>query len=689
MNGIKMSGLVWLLLCVPFFGAAQSSDTLRADTVNYFTRGDISKQVFQVETIEVRPDCRCTGVCNCDGTAADDGRSRFSATDEVLEQNGRISLIKRGNFAFEPVLNGMNSDRLNLTIDGMKIFAACTDKMDPVTAYVETNNLESFAVHSGASGGEFGSTIAGSIDMQTNGARLRPNTPISGEVGAGYNSAALGYTALFSLNHSGKRYAVAASGVYRKSNNYRAGGGEIIPFSQFEKWNGSLSGLYLLGDRNLLRADIIVDDAYDIGYPALPMDVAYAKARIYGLTHRHTMREGALKTVETKVYANTVEHVMDDTKRPDVFMHMDMPGWTKTYGAFVKANIRSGNHTAMVKVDGYLSNALAEMTMYPQDDAPMFMLTWPDVDKQSLGIYVEDQWNVSEKDLFKMGARFETLANTVQNQFGVEQATVFNQDLSGTDRRWMPTANLTYQRRLGDAFRAWVTAGYTERAPSVTEQYAFYIFNSYDGYDYIGQVNLDNERSLQGDIGMETTFGKFNVRGTAFYYRMYDYILGITHPEISPMTHGANGVKMFDNIDGANMVGASLQLGYKMESGWQVSTRSSYTHGSDLAGKPLPLIPAFKNDAKLRYDFKHNFVQMEIHSALKQERVDELYGELPTPGYALLNLRGGTFFEWGENRLSLNAGLENVLDKKYTEHLDWGGIPRPGRNIYVNVSFDF
>jgi iron complex outermembrane receptor protein len=39
--------------------------------------------------------------------------------------------------------------------------------------------------------------------------------------------------------------------------------------------------------------------------------------------------------------------------------------------------------------------------------------------------------------------------------------------------------------------------------------------------------------------------------------------------------------------------------------------------------------------------------------------------------------------------LHLFAGVENLLDQNYWQHLDWGQIPRPGRNIYAQIRFDF
>ena len=57
-----------------------------------------------------------------------------SGIDQYLENSLHINMIKRGNYAWEPSLNNMTTDRLSITIDGMQIYGACTDKMDPVTS---------------------------------------------------------------------------------------------------------------------------------------------------------------------------------------------------------------------------------------------------------------------------------------------------------------------------------------------------------------------------------------------------------------------------------------------------------------------------------------------------------------------------------------------------------------------------
>src|SRR5690554_4643251 len=97
------------------------------------------------------------------------------SVDEFLASSEQISFIKRGGYAWEPLLNNMSTERSTITIDGMHVFGACTDKMDPVTSYVESNNLSTIDITSGQAGSMHGATVAGNIDLK------RKSTPFGME----------------------------------------------------------------------------------------------------------------------------------------------------------------------------------------------------------------------------------------------------------------------------------------------------------------------------------------------------------------------------------------------------------------------------------------------------------------------------------------------------------------------------
>ena len=97
----------------------------------------------------------------------------LASIDEFLDKASQVDLIKRGAYAWEPIINNMATERTLITIDGMRIFGACTDKMDPITSYVEVSNLSEATIHSGQQGSCFGSTIGGAIDLKRNQKHVR------------------------------------------------------------------------------------------------------------------------------------------------------------------------------------------------------------------------------------------------------------------------------------------------------------------------------------------------------------------------------------------------------------------------------------------------------------------------------------------------------------------------------------
>jgi outer membrane receptor protein involved in Fe transport len=82
----------------------------------------------------------------------------------------------------------------------------------------------------------------------------------------------------------------------------------------------------------------------------------------------------------------------------------------------------------------------------------------------------------------------------------------------------------------------------------------------------------------------------------------------------------------------------------------------------------------------------------------EQKKIDPLFGEDPTGGFAVFHLRGGVELRRG---LQLQVGIENLLDRQYHEHLTretalpvgdlerGDEIPAPGRHAYVTFNGSF
>lgn len=613
----------------------------------------------------------------------------LNGTDDVLSRLSGVNMVRRGNYAWEPTINGLSSGQINVTIDGMRMFGACTDKMDPVTSYIEPNNMESITVEKGGHGSEFGSTVGGSVDMKTRKAKFQ--SELSGQFGGRYESAANGQAYSGSLNYGSKRLAVRASGGFRKYQNYTNGDGHEVRYSQYQKANFSLASSLNLSNGNLVNLDILIDDARNVGYPALPMDVAFAKAKIFGLSYIIWEPMPLVSQIELKGYYNKVDHLMDDSDRVDVAMRMDMPGQTYTYGFYANATIEKDKHKGKAKFEYYGTNAYAEMTMFMPGETDMFMLTWPDVDRHNVGLYVADKIMFSHKTMLAANFRVDAARSQIKSQFGKQQFTVFGfgeDDFAQNDL--LVNTGITLDQHLNEKLCLTAAASYGGRLPTVSEMFGFYLYNAFDGFDYVGNPRLDNETSIQLQAGVKYKLtDKLNFNFNGFHYWFNEYILGLIDPELDAMTIGSNGVKVYQNIDGVVYKGFDAELTFSPSQRFQMLLNSKYTHAQDGDGNPMPLIPPLKTNLTLVGNIKDFKIQAEGEWATSQYRINEEFGEQATPSYVIANIRFTQSFINESKGLEFSAGVENLFDEAYREHLDWGGILRPGRNIYFSVNYQF
>ncbi|WP_412987800.1 TonB-dependent receptor [Pontimicrobium sp. IMCC45349] len=611
----------------------------------------------------------------------------LSSIDTYLEKANKITMIKRGNYAWEPSLNNMVSDRLNVTIDGIQIFGACTDKMDPITSYVDVSNLEQVNINSGQEGTENGHCVGGGIDLQIAPSKFY-DSGLKTSIDLGYETNGNFRVAGIDMEYSGNKFYINTDVIFRKSDNYDAGGNNEVLYSQFQKYNISFQGGYKLSNNQVLEANIIYDKATDVGYPALPMDVSLAEALITSITHNYKNDSTKIKSLETKLYFNTITHIMDDSKRPIVPIRMDMPGWSDTYGFYSKATLKENKHNISVNINGFYNRSLAEMTMYPNDpnQPEMFMYTWPDIRTLYSGIYINDRIALNDKETISGTIRFGFHRNKIAKQVGLESLQIFHPNISDTQNRSLISLSSSYILKK-DNFDATFGLGYGQRAPSVSEGYGFFLFNSFDNYDYIGDPNLKNEKVIELNAKTNFKFKKLNLGIESSFFYLSDYIIGEIDESISPMTIGANGVRLYSALNHATIFDVYLNASYKFSKKLSINSSIGYNYGKGSNKENLPLIKPFSYLAELSYGNQKFNAALQIEGNGNQSQYSSFYGEDETSAYTIINLNLGNAFHINSNKLVLKYGIENILDKKYSTYADWNNIPRQGRNFYMNASY--
>ncbi|WP_128331474.1 TonB-dependent siderophore receptor [Apibacter sp. HY039] len=614
----------------------------------------------------------------------------LATMDEYMENSGKIDLIRRGNYGWEPSLNGMTSERISLTLDGMKLFNACTDKMDPVTSYVEISNLKNIQVSSGLQGGiHGGNSIGGNITMNLKKTGFLQKK-WSKSLYTGYETNGNYFINGIDISHSNKKFYFSSGLFHRKSENYKSGGQKEIYFSQFEKTNLYTHLGYRISKSQFLESTFILDKATHVGYPALTMDVKKAEAWIGSLSYRKENISYLLDSWESKIYFNSITHIMDDTHRPNNPVHMDMPGRSNTLGFYSTVKGKTSSHSFIAHWDGFYNRSQAEMTMYPKnsDVSPMFMYTWPDIRTFNTSFFLEDRYTLDALNSFSISARWGYQKDGINEEIGLKSIQIFFPQTAQFNHRIFLKATAFYEYTAND-FHISLGGGYGERTPSVSEAYGFYLFNNFDNFDYIGNPTLKNEKSWEGSFIMHGKIKSLKLETGSSYFYFNDYITGKKNEELSPMTLGAKGVKIYNSLKYASIFTTYLQLNYTICNRWKWSSRFSYQKGRDDKGTSLPLIAPFSYTSSILFNKNRFTGEFLFKGSGRQKNYDPDFGNQKFSDFIIYNFSTGYSFLFGSYKLVSKIGVENLLDKKYTTYSDWNNILRKGRNFFINISFDW
>lgn len=261
-----------------------------------------------------------------------------------------------------------------------------------------------------------------------------------------------------------------------------------------------------------------------------------------------------------------------------------------------------------------------------------------------------------------------------------------------------------------------VSVGAAQRPPTLTQLYAVQPFMSIvqNGLNFVtGDPSLRPEKILQVDVGLRMEYPSFRAGVNGFYTWAWDYItfdaentlvgFNIADPR-APL-----GLR-FVNTNRARLLGFEAYSEYDLLDWLTPFAMASYTQGTDLtrgdrpvnavgqligAGQtePLPGIPPLEGRVGLRIHDPGNNPTWGIEGSARlvarQDRAAASLHEQETPGFTTYDLRA---FWLPRPYLTLSAGIENLTDVFYREHLDLrtgGGFFQPGRNFYVTAELRY
>jgi iron complex outermembrane receptor protein len=599
---------------------------------------------------------------------------------------------------------GMYGQRVNTVIDGMHISTGGPNGMDPPLSYIPRSQLGSLTVIRGLAPVSSGTeTIGGTILANSRSSAFSADdtlTPTATVSGGGASADSSGFIDAMGAM-STRTHRLNLFGTHERGSNYEFGDGKVKP-SRYERDNFG-SGYGFRSGNHQISLDLRRNETNPTGTPSLPMDIVFFNTTLAQGEYRGQLNGYSLHGL---VYWSDVNHEMSNYELRSVPAAMTRLNNATSQGTGYRANtgFTFGKGTLTVGADGHLDEHDSTVTD-PVNNPALRVDNFNDVQRDVYGFFTEwngafaEAWNV------QFGVRYNRVdmdAGTVASTMMMANAlqTRFNNtDRSKVDNNIDLMAKLV--RPLSSRLSLDIEAGRKTRSPSYQERYLWLPIEATnglaDGNTYVGDIDLDPEVAYEVGTGLDWHGSRFYIEPRVFYRYVDDYIQGV--PATDPLVIAVNpSALQFANVD-ATLYGADAPWGVALNDNMSLDGVISYVRGKrDDISDNLYRIAPLNGRATLTYRRNSWWTAVEGVAYADQDKVSKTNHESKSDGYQLLNLKAG--IELARN-LIVNAGVDNVFDKDYAEHLSGINrvsgtdvplgerVPGYGRNYYASLEFSY
>jgi len=228
------------------------------------------------------------------------------------------------------------------------------------------------------------------------------------------------------------------------------------------------------------------------------------------------------------------------------------------------------------------------------------------------------------------------------------------------------------------------------RIATIEERYKYIDLGT--GTPKIGNPDLKPEKGGFSNLSYLFTNNKLRLKADIFANYIFD-LIAETPGTYTPIAGAPFSALISNNINEALFTGAELELNWLINKYFSFAGNASYVRAQDMnSGKFLTQIPPMHGLARVSYRLpKILNASLETQWAAKQTEAAE--SETQTPGYMILNIDVQSVALNLKNcNLKLSAGVQNLLDKAYKNHLfGTRGFDyyEPGRNIFAKLNLNF
>jgi hemoglobin/transferrin/lactoferrin receptor protein len=644
----------------------------------------------------------------------------YQTLSDALKEEPGLSIVHDGVWGTELSIRGLSRENVVALVDGNRI-ATSTD-VAARFSLVDLNDVERIEVIKGASSSVYGSGATGGIvNIVTKTPGEYDKLSLSGNISTGFNSVNNMSAIAGSVYGGGSSWSSKFSGSYRKAGNIQTPAGELKN-SQFEDY--SFSGALNVSpfENQTLKLGYQLFKAKDVGIPGGSVFPTNADVR-YPDEKREMFSAGyEIKNISKFLYKlsanysnqfiernvenipHTVQNVAatstSPAKRVSVLKITPSADHRNNnlqlHGNFLLAE----NNNLVAGIDYWDRKYNGERQKYQTievlNSAGSVVKTMnkvigekplPDSKYKSFGFFAQDDAQLIKDVLsLSVGARVDKINVTGETTVNPLYEILDGVITYGSNVIWnkIDEDNTSYSANAGLKYSfnynldLTLSLGYSFRSPSLEERFQYIDQGS---YVRLGNPNLNSELGRSVDLGLRYYSGNVKIISSFFFNYFSDLVV---EKKISETTYQKN------NVGEARLYGFDLSADYNVYSDYVVYAAASYVKGDDVStGGNLPQIAPLNGNLGVRFDL-FNQLDADFSSTLFAAQKDVAAGELTTPGYATFNISFATkSFYLSSMNFKVYAGVENLLDKNYRNHLSTtrGSLTiEPGRNFFVKLA---
>ncbi len=610
-----------------------------------------------------------------------------------------FNVIRKGGTDGDPVLRGMAGSRLNILLDGEHILGGCGNRMDPPTAYVFPEAYDRVTILKGPQTVLYGpGNSAGTVLFERDIRRFQQTGyRFNGSLTAG--SFGRNDQVLDARAGTPDFYA-QINGTRSDSNNYKDGDGKTV-HSAYTRWSTGATLGWTPNDNTRLELSVLKSDG-EAAYGDRTMDGTKFDRENVGLKFETRKISKLIEKIEAQVYYNYVDHVMDNysLRSKPTGMYMVSNPDRKTTGGRLAVALRPADMLQVTLGADYQRNVHTLRTA-SGNSIPAYenLARTEDANFTNLGLFGEAAWHLSDKQRLIGGLRTDSWEAQDQRatlRLGSGMSTTTNPTAGQTRESTLTSGFARYEHDLQPGSTLYAGFGHSERFPDYWET----ISASKESTNSISAFNTKPEKTNQLDIGWVRNLGPLSFSASGFYNEIDDYILVQSNVA---KTGPDRTVSIVRNID-AHTWGGEIGTAYQFDRNWKIDGSLAYVRGeNETDGTPLSQIPPLEGRIGLAWNNGTWSVGSLLRLVSSQKRFDQNKGNIvgqdlgATGGFGVFSLNASYR---STRSVLVSAGVDNLFDKTYAEHISRGGasitgydrsfrINEPGRTLWLKAQVSF